>query len=144
MAVTRDQWATDFLHGIGAPATKINRQAIVSWIQAEGGFAKFNPLNSTRKVAGSWDYNWVPVQNYPNYSTGLRANIDTLLKGANMVGDPYGYRPILEAFRKDVGARRVLLAVERSEWGTGKLSLLCLPWVKLYWKGYKNRTIEGT
>lgn len=140
---TRDEWAAAFCLGIGAPATKANRQAIVSWIQAEGGTAKWNPLNSTLKVDGSWDYNKVPVQNYPSYVKGLGASVATLLDGAEMVGDPYGYRPILFNLKSNRGSIRVLRAVERSQWGTGGLALLCLYWVKRYWTSYKSKPING-
>jgi hypothetical protein len=144
MLVTRDRYGTDFCELVGAPPTKVNRQAIAAWLQAEGGTARWNGLNTTLEVVGSWDYNSVGVQNYPTYTIGVEANAETLLDGAAMKGDPYNYQPILFNLRNDKGAFRVLNALRKSAWGTGGLAVICLPQVKISWPYYKNLPIPGS
>ena len=138
--MTREQWATRFLRGVEAPVTKRNLLVIVSWIQAEGGTAKWNPLNTTHDAPGAWDYNWVGVKNYPTFEVGLGATVETLNYGADR--NLHGYRPIRYRLRNNMGSIRTLRKVERSDWGTGGLALLCLPWVKLRWKHYRNLPIN--
>lgn len=137
--MTREQFATDFLEGIRAPVTKRNKLVIVSWIQAEGGTARNNPLNTTHDAPGAWDYNSVGVKNYPTYAVGLQATIDTLNYGADR--RRYGYRMIRSRLRSNAGSIGTLRAIEKSEWGTGGLALACLPWVKARWSYYRNLPI---
>lgn len=88
------QWAGDVLRALGAPVTQNNVTFLVSWAIAEGGdqtnSASFNPLNTTWTIAGSTPLpgnaavnNGVAVQQYPDYSTGLQATVNTLKNGRN-------------------------------------------------------------
>lgn len=138
--MTREDWSRAFLAGIGAPATSRNLYALGAWIQAEGGTASYNPLNSTKVVPDSTKYNWANVQNYPTYWVGVQANVDTLNYGADH--GQYHYREIRRRLRANAWPRRTLHAVERSEWGTGGLALACLKWIKRDWKLYRNLPIN--
>lgn len=139
--MTREEWASAFLRGIDAPVNRANLYAIVSWIQAEGGNAKNNPLNTTHDAPGATDYNWVGVKNYPTPPVGLEAAIETLQYGAER--DLYGYRPIKRNLKRGRRAGKTLRAIEASEWGTGGLALQCLPWVKKSWDHYRNLPISS-
>lgn len=138
--MTREQWAKQFLRGLGAPVNRANLYAIVSWIQAEGGDAKNNPLNTTHNAPGATDYNWVGVKNYPTVDVGLQASIETLEYGAQR--DLYGYRPIKRNLKRGKRAGKTLRSIESSIWGTGGLALQCLPWVKKSWDHYRNLPIN--
>lgn len=140
--MTREFWAKSFLQGIGAPVTDANLHAIVSWIQAEGGNAHWNPLNTTHEAPGATDYNSVGVKDYPDFETGLAAAIETLNFGADH--GLYGYREIRYSLRSARRAGLTLRAVETSIWGTGGLALRCLPWVKKAWDSYRVQPISPT
>ena len=129
--MTREEWVRAFLRGIGAPESKRNLYAIVSWIQAEGGNARFNPLNTTHSAPGAVAYNSVGVKSYPTAEIGLQATIETLEYGAER--DLYGYRPIKRNLKRNRRAGKTLRAVENSEWGTGGLALRVLPDTKREW-----------
>jgi hypothetical protein len=133
---TREDYARAFLLGIKAPRSDRNLWALLAWMQAEGGNARFNPLNTTKLMPGSSDYNWVPVQNYTSFEQGVEAAVLTLNYGADR--DILGYRPIRRRLRKDAWARNTLWAVEASAWGTGGLAVKCLPQVKKYFEHYCN------
>lgn len=138
--MTREQWATQFLKGVGAEASKRNLRAVISWIQAEGGTATWNPLNTTKDAAGASDYNWVGVKNYPSAAVGLTATVSTLLYGANK--NLYGYKEILTSLKESKPARNTLAAVEASMWGTGGLALQVLPYVKKDYNRYAKERIS--
>lgn len=137
--VTRAEFAEKLLRKLHAPVTMRNQWALVSWMTAEGGTAHYNPLNTTQKMPGSWDYNWVPVQNYPDLETGLEATVKTLNYGADR--GLYGYHAIRHNLRRNAWARRTLGAVERSAWGTGGLALRVLPYAKRNFESYANRPV---
>lgn len=120
---------------LGLEPTKRRMWAWVSWMQAEGGSAKFNPLNTTQEMPGATDFNWVGVKNYVSFKQGVQATIKTLNYGARH--DLFGYRPIRQDLVKNAWASKTLLDIERSEWGTGGLALKCLPGVKLFWDKYR-------
>jgi len=127
----RNDWAHYFIDKLGAVHGVNNARAIVSWIQAEGGTAHWNPLNTTQKEPGSWDYNSVGVQNYPDFDTGLAATVKTILQ----TDKDLGYYRIVGRLRRAERPARTLRAVEASQWGTGGLALEVLPYVKAdYWK----------
>jgi len=140
--MTRDEWAQQFLRGIEAPVTKRNLLVIVSWIQAEGGTARWNPLNTTKAATGATDYNWVGVKNYPSFTVGLAATVSTLQYGAER--NLYGYRKIRRLLRESARPRRTLRAVEQSEWGTGGLALKVLPYARADYEKYASYTISGS
>ena len=139
--MTRDEWARAFLREIDAPVTQRNLLVIISWIQAEGGTAKWNPLNSTKYVTGSTVYNYASVRNYPSFTVGLDATVDTLNYGAER--DLYGYRPIRRLLRDNARPKRTLRAIERSEWGTGGLALKVLPYARKDYERYSSYTISN-
>lgn len=133
---TREALARQLLPKIGARATKRNLWALVSWMQAEGGNAAFNPLNTTLDRPGATNYNGVGVKNYVSLAQGVEATAETLNYGADR--GFYGYRPIRKRLRGNAWASLTLLAVERSVWGTGGLALRCLPGVKRHWDYYRR------
>ena len=139
--MTREEWAKRFLGRLEAPTNRANLYAVVSWIQAEGGTARANPLNSTLYKPGSTVFNSAQVRNYPSVEVGLEAAIETLQYGAER--DLYGYRPIKRNLKRGRRAGKTLRAVEASEWGTGGLALQCLPWVKKSWDHYRNLPIAS-
>lgn len=113
------QWATDFLTGIGAPATPKNVQTVVAWEQAEsgGGGGLYNPLNTTQggyNATGS--INSVGVKNYATYADGLAATIHAFTSGATQ----YGYGKIRDALVAQ-NQPAAFAAVNSSSWGTHSL-----------------------
>lgn len=139
---TREDFARAVLRELGAPATKRNLWALVSWMQAEGGSAAFNPLNTTEDMPGATDYNWVGVKNYVSFDQGVEATVKTLTYGADR--DLYGYKPIRRRLRRNAWAFWTLRAVEASIWGTGGLAVRCLPSVKKHWDYYRALPIAGS
>lgn len=137
--VTRYQFAKALLDRLGLKPTKRRLWALLAWMQAEGGNAKFNPLNTTHDMPLATDYNSVHVKNYVTLREGVIATAKTLDYGARH--DLYGYKAIREALVKNRWASIILAAVERSEWGTGGLALLCLPLVKAQFTKYCNMPI---
>jgi murein DD-endopeptidase MepM/ murein hydrolase activator NlpD len=115
---TGDQraWATDFLKGMGAPATSANIKAMTTWMAYEGGqwknSAHYNPLNTTLSASGAVDMNSAGVKSYTSYSQGLQSNISTLKE------DQRGYAAIRAALLKGNDTAGVLGAVNHSAWGT--------------------------
>lgn len=109
-------------------------------MQAEGGNALWNPLNTTQRMTGSWDYNSVGVQNYVDFDSGFAATVKTI-KQTNAA---FGYTAIVSRLRANARPARTLHAVERSSWGTGGLALKVLPFVKEdYWR-YAGHLIAGS
>ena len=115
---TGDQraWATDFLKGMGAPATSANIKAMTTWMAYEGGqwknSAHYNPLNTTLGASGATDMNSAGVKSYTSYSQGLQSNISTLQENQQ------GYAAIRAALLKGNDTAGVLGAVNHSAWGT--------------------------
>lgn len=120
---TAEEWARDFLAQAGFVITPDNLRAVVSWEYAESGVppnaAKFNPLNTTQKMPGSWDFNYnggYPVQNYPDYRTGIVAN-------AKVIHNGY-YPNVVAALTAGNDAQAVVDAVVASPWGTHHIRLI--------------------
>lgn len=136
----RNDWAHEFIDKIGAPHETSNARALISWMHAEGGNALWNPLNTTWKLPGSWNYNPTGVQNYLGLADGLHATALTI----EQTNPNYGFAPILAHLRAGDSATATLRAVERSAWGTGGLALEVLPYVRAdYWK-YAQHAIAGS
>lgn len=144
--ISRNEWVHDFLRKLGYPITTSNKYALVSWIQAEDGtiapgeqvhLARYNPLNSTRKMPGSTDFNKnvPPVQNYVSYEQGLGAAVATLQEQQT------GYVLIRRHLRHGDPAPQTLQAVEDSAWGTGGLALRVLPQVRDDYKRWADMPI---
>ena len=136
----RNDWAHEFLNRLSSPHTDKNAYALISWMQAEGGNALWNPLNTTQPMPGAWDYNWVHVKNYPDFETGMDATVKTILQTADWLG----YGPIRDRLRKSARPRRTLRAVEQSVWGTGGLALDVLPYVQRDYRQYSSHLIAGS
>lgn len=137
--MTREQWAKAFLIKIGAPRTQRNLWAVVSWCQAEGSAAAWNPLATTQDWPRATNFNSVGVKNYASVEDGLNATAQTLNYGADR--GLYGYKPIRRRLRRNAWAYWTLRAVEASVWGTGGLALRCLPMVKGNWGHFRNLPI---
>lgn len=137
--ITREEFAISLLIEIHAPVTKRNLWTLVSWMQAEGSTAKFNPLATTQEWADATNFNSVGVKNYSSFKDGVSATAKTLNYGADR--DIYGYKPIRRRLRRNAWAYWSLRAVENSIWGTGGLALRCLPGVKKYWDHYRTYPI---
>lgn len=143
--VTRADWAKSFLRWGSFPITDHNLWALVAWESAEGGYfdsqgvwhpgAIWNPLNTTQKMQGSWDYNWVHVQNYASEEDGLNATLKTIKASG------HGYEKIVQGLKTDDLAVNTLKAVEASDWGTGGLAVRILHDVKRFWSSYSTKTI---
>ena len=105
-------WAVGVLHAIGAPVTPQNLRALLAWQRAEGGGARFNPLNTTQGARGATNYNSVGVKNFTSEQQGIQATAKTLLNGhyGNIVG-------LLRSGQST--AEQVATAVAHSPWGTG-------------------------
>lgn len=118
---TREQYAVDVLHGIGAPITPGNVAAILVWITHESGgttgFA-FNPLNSTDHPYGSAGQGGSQgnIQRYSNYQQGVQTIVHQLQY------PNHGYPKIVAAFRSNAGSGQILAAVKASDWGTKNFS----------------------
>lgn len=110
MSQTRHVWVRDLLVALRAPGTLENAVALVGQCQAEGGSARFNPLNCTVKAAGSTDYNKVPVQNYATYQQGIDVTAQ-MLRQSNM-------SKLLAALMKGTAATDYWSALAVSPWGT--------------------------
>ena len=140
MSITRNRWAHDFLDLLNAKHCSHNADALISWIQAEGGNATFNPLNTTEPWPNSTIYNSVGVRNFATYEDGLHATVKTILQ----VDPSLGFTHIVNDLRHCTKARRTLRHVEGSQWGTGGLALRVLPFVKKDYWTYANHTIAGS
>ena len=136
---TRLDFAKALLDRLELKHTKRRLWALLSWMQAEGGTAKFNPLNSTHEKEGATNYNSVGVKNYVSFHQGVVATAKTLNYGARH--DRFGYKPLRKALVKNKWASVILMTVERSQWGTGGLALLCLPLIKVQYEKYSNMPI---
>jgi hypothetical protein len=133
--VTRAGFAKRVLNALDAPVSQRNLNAMVAWETAEGTTAKFNALATTKRMPGSWSFNSVGVQNFPDLPTGVEATFLTMLE------DGHGYEPIVARLRSSAPAKSTLAAVEASAWGTGGLALRVLPQVKRDFDQYGNRPI---
>lgn len=115
-------WKFRLLRLVHAKGCAANRQVLAAWAQAEGGTARYNPLNTTQPWPGSTYYNAARVRNYPSAAAGLAATAATLTNGLydGLVRD-------LRAGRKS--ARQLVLdnAGAFNTWGTGAAHVLaCL------------------
>jgi hypothetical protein len=77
-------WERRTLVLLDAPANHENQRFMTAWGRAEGGNAKWNPLNSTLRLGGtvSWtdttDYNSIGVKNYSYGFAGIAATALTM------------------------------------------------------------------
>ncbi len=79
-----ERWIERTCDLLEVPLTHEVLRFFTAWQRAEGGTAKWNPLNSTLKLDGtvSWtetvDYNSIPVRNYKYAIVGVVATVLTL------------------------------------------------------------------
>lgn len=85
---------------------------------AEGGTARYNPLNTTEPWPGATDYNDAGVKNYPTGADGIEATYLTLTNGH--------YNGIVRDMRTHLSARQMVErnASEFDVWGTGSKLIL--------------------
>lgn len=140
MATSRHLWVRDLLAKLGVPGNINNAVALVAQIQAEGGEARFNPLNTTLPMPGATDYNAVHVKNYGSYAQGLDATVQTLRQD-NMA-------KLLAALRRGDSARAYWVALGSSPWGTrppGAMGIdSFLDDIRRHWYDRAMKPIAGT
>ena len=134
--MNRNDYAHELLDSLRCKHTDANAWALIAWMQAEGGNALWNPLNTTLDVQGATDYNSVHVKNYPSANVGISATARTLSQS--------NFAHILDHLKKGTNAKRTLRAVEHSDWGTGGLALRVLPFVKAHYQSFASHTIAGS
>ena len=92
-ATAQDFWS-QVLQTLGAPATPLNVGELASWSSKEGTSAAWNPLATEKGEPGSWQFNSAGVQNYPTEAAGVAATAATLEGGY--------YSPIVADLRASV------------------------------------------
>lgn len=114
-------WRFRLLRAIHAKGVVENRKLLGAWARAEGGSARWNPLNTTEPWPGSWNYNSAGVKDYRTGADGIAATAATLTNGFywSIVHD-------LRAGKKS--ARQIVTdnAAEFDKWGTGAQHVLAL------------------
>lgn len=139
--MTREEFALALLDAIKAPRRDTNVTALVSWMQAEGSAARFNPLATTQPYPGATAFNSVGVKNYIAAADGVAATAACLNYGADR--DLYGYREIRDRLRRGSRPASILRAVEGSQWGTGGLARKCLPFVRRDFDTYASKPVAS-
>jgi hypothetical protein len=137
---TRHLYAVDVIRGLGVPGSLENVLGLVAQMQAEGGSARFNPLNTTLAMPGATDYNGVHVKNYVSWDQGMAATIQTL-RQSNMA-------KLMLELRRGTSARAYWVALGLSPWGTrppGGMSIdAFLSDVRAHWTDRAMQGIAGT
>jgi hypothetical protein len=123
MSVSPAQFAEAVLVRLKGPngeaihATANNVNAFLAWMAFEGGHwhnaAKYNPLNTTQAMPGSYKAPGTIVQAYPDWKTGLDATVKTISYGA--------YAGIRTAFAANADPSVTAQAIKTSPWGTTAL-----------------------
>lgn len=104
-------WQYIALYLVGAPLNDHNAKFMDAWHKAEGGRARFNPLNTTQPWPRATNFNSAGVKSYKTRRNGIDATVKTLKNG--------NYGKILRLLRKGNADYRDLAdAVEASPWGT--------------------------
>lgn len=106
-------WSIDFIKALGndKPSTGIIL-LVLSWQQAEGSKASFNPLATTQNMDGATCFNADPcVKNYRSREDGIRATLITLS------GDYPGYKAIIAGIQRN-DPSLALRGIQVSPWGT--------------------------
>lgn len=114
-------WKFRLLRAIHARGVKQNRRLLDAWARAEGGTARFNPLNTTQPWPGATDYNSVHVKNYPSGSAGVTATAATLTNGH--------YDGLCADLRQGAKTAERIVADRRDEihtWGTNPDTILAV------------------
>lgn len=103
-------WAQAVLKSLGAPASANNLRLLNAWQRAEGGGARFNPLNTTQPAPGASNFNSIGVKNYLSANQGTSATSRTLLNGR--------YDAVVAGLRQNAAPAQIARAVGDSPWGT--------------------------
>ena len=114
-------WRFRLLRGLKARGVWQNRKLLGAWARAEGGKARYNPLNTTEPWKGATDYNTAGVKNYRTGADGIAATVATLTNGR--------YPGIVADLRAGkLTARQIVErnAAELNLWGTGASHVLAL------------------
>jgi hypothetical protein len=114
-------WKFRLLRAIHAKGVSENRRLLDAWARAEGGKARFNPLNTTEPWPHAWNYNSAGVKDYRTGQDGIWATAATLTNGLywGLVNDLR--KGDLKA--KDIATRN---AKELDKWGTGAQHVIAL------------------
>ncbi len=132
--MTRGEFAREVLKGIDAPRSKRNMRSLISWMQAEGYGGENNPLNTTQEWAGATTFNSSGVKNYPSLTVGISATIKTLNYSF--------YDEIVALLHEDAPSWKVLVAVEKSPWGTGGLARKVLAYARTSFRVYADKPVN--
>lgn len=114
-------WKFRLLRALKASGRGENRRLFQAWARAEGGWARFNPLNTTQTWPDSTDYNSAGVQNYRTGSDGIAATAKTLDNGL--------YDGILHSLRHTSLTAEQMVeqnAAQFDKWGTGTANILAV------------------
>lgn len=139
---TREQFATDWLAGLGVPAYEGGLLSLVNLIYAEGSKAENNPDDTIQPEPGATPFNTfdgnLHVWNYPNYDEGVKAAIETMRNGENT--------EVVNALTARLSAEVVTQAiVSHSSWSTaGNLYLETLPHVQSNFKEVASVEVAGS
>lgn len=130
-----DDFYKKVLEGIGAPHTPENMKFLYAWRQAEGGSAKNNPFNTTKKWEGDSPYgkNVAGVKNYQTVQDGIDATIKTLKNGY--------YDCIVNGLKNNIGALKISQSCDSSlkTWGTHGSTDLITQVINQYERGSKPK-----
>lgn len=116
-----DAFYNAVLTGLGATPTPEKRKFFYGWRIAEGGFAHYNPFNTTQPSPGSTRYNemWrngtdtgAGVRNYTSQEAGIAATVATLKLRY--------YTSIIEALKKENLTALQIAEASRSAFDTWK------------------------
>lgn len=121
---TQTDFAKAILSGLGADATPQAISNLVYWQGLEGGnwknTAKFNPLNTSYRSAGSVNFNTrvagAGVQSYGSWGQGISATLSTLT--GNMANER-GYTDIVNALKTGASREEFMSLLQKSAWDAG-------------------------
>lgn len=94
-------WREHLLAVIGGHADTEKLRFLDAWATAEGGTARWNPLNTTLDLPGATDYNSAGVKNYTRPTWGVCATALTL---TGPDAGPLFYPKLLGHFQAAAGA----------------------------------------
>lgn len=114
-------WRERVLWLVAGRVNDANLALLDAWQRAEGGDAKWNPLNTTLALPGSTPYNDVGVQNFRRAVDGLAATGMTIANGR--------YPGILRDLQHGSKSATQIVndnAAEFNLWGTGAKHIAAL------------------
>jgi hypothetical protein len=119
-------WKFRLLRAIHAKGNLQNRRLLAAWARAEGGDARYNPLNTTQPWPGATPYNTLSdgkthVWDYRTGADGIAATAKTITNGH--------YNGTVAALRAGKLTARQIVTTHGREfdvWGTGATHILAL------------------